>query len=254
MSGWVLYCVVFAAAAKSCYAFCQFSPDLWCSSPEISHKCQVSSQCEGWNCLSHVDAKPVDLVIYYESDCEECSDLFENQLDFAYKEVAEIINLQLVPYGTTTEEFDGDTWKFTCKNGLNQCTRNIIQACTIHFAMNISVQFPFIKCIMTSTGSPELVTQTCASKFKGIDWAKIIQCSKERQGIELEHQLALLTEALQPPTDVYPVVTLNGDRVDDIQGKTGAELVKLICQNYQGPLPYGCRNETSNPSHSCHSA
>ncbi|KAL3892301.1 hypothetical protein ACJMK2_004518 [Sinanodonta woodiana] len=149
------------------------------------------------------------------------------------------------------EKKDGSSWEFKCQHGEEECIGNIIETCTIYLTRNISVYFPFIHCIETTKGHIENATQKCASKFKGIDLDKIMGCSKSSLGNELEHQMALLTEALQPPHTYVPWVTLNGVHTDDIQDMAENDLVNLICQTYQGPKPAGCQKEENNLMHSC---
>ncbi|KAL3892302.1 hypothetical protein ACJMK2_004519 [Sinanodonta woodiana] len=230
MNGLELVCIVFVASASSCYGFCQFPQHLWCSSPEIAKECRVTSQCKGLICLAKVDAKPVDVVVYYEAMCSECIDFVKDHLSLADKEVGEIMNLQLVPYVDT-------------------------EACIIYLYPNISVHFPLIECMMTTVGLPEDNAKTCALKFGGVDWAEIVKCSRGSLGRRLEHQMGLHTKSLAIPEDAYlPYVTLNGVLVGDVMDKPGTDYVNLICHNYQGPFPYGCRMEKSHPNHSCRKA
>ncbi|KAL3892304.1 hypothetical protein ACJMK2_004521 [Sinanodonta woodiana] len=230
MNSWVFCCIVFVASTSCCYGFCQFPPELWCSTPEIVKECRVETHCQWWNCLSQVVAKPVDVV----------------------KEIGEIMNLQLVPYGNTEEMPNGDSWKFTCELGDQQCSANIIQACAINFISNISEQFPFIECMMITTGLPEDIAKSCATSLGGINWVEIVGCSREGKGRELEHQMALRTKALETREgSSLPFVTINGKLLGDVTEQSSTDFVNLICRNYQGPFPYGCRKQQSNPTHSC---
>ncbi|KAL3892306.1 hypothetical protein ACJMK2_004523 [Sinanodonta woodiana] len=252
MTVWVLCCIVFVAATCSGYQFCQFPPELWCSTPEIEKECQVTNQCQWWSCLSKVDAKPVDVVVYYESYCTECDTFFEEHLKQAVNQVGQIINLQLVPYGDTKETPEGESWKFTCKEGEYQCKSNILQACAIDLYTNIAVQYPLIACIMASNGDPEEIVKQCALKLGGIDWADIIRCSRQGKGPELEHQMGLRTKALETREDYYlPYVTVNGAFMYGMTEQPVTDFIKSLCQKYQGPFPYGCRLQKSNPSHTC---
>ncbi|KAK3611565.1 hypothetical protein CHS0354_018080 [Potamilus streckersoni] len=250
MKGWV-FCVVFVAGASSCLGVCRFSPSLWCSSNAIAEECQVTSQCKQWTYPPLNDVKPVDFTLYYESLCPGCREMFATQLNLAYRKVGEIMNLTLVPYGNAQEKKDGSKWVFECQHGKEECIENIIETCTLYLFKNITVYFPFIQCMETTSGPPEKVAQKCASKFKGIDLDKIMGCSKGILGNELEHQMALQTNALQPPHTYVPWVTLNGVHTDEIQDKAVTDLVNLICQTYQGPKPAGCEKEENNLMHSC---
>lgn len=52
----------------------------------------------------------------------------------------------------------------------------------------------------------------CA-KQQGIDIQPIMDCSTSSLGNSLEHQMALKTEALNPPHEYVPWVTLNGVKI-----------------------------------------
>ncbi|KAL3892305.1 hypothetical protein ACJMK2_004522 [Sinanodonta woodiana] len=252
MTAWVFCCILFVAATSSCYGFCQFPPELWCSTPDIAEECQVTNHCQGWTCLSKVDSKPVDVVVYYESYCIECNTFFEEHLKQAVNQVGQIMNLKLVPYGDTEETPNGESWTFICGEGNDQCKSNILQACAIDLHTNMSVQYPLVACILTSNGEPEDNVKQCALELGGINWADIIRCSRQGKGPELEHQMALQTKALEPREDAYlPYVTVNGVCSDGITEQPVTDFINSLCQNYQGPFPYGCRLQISNPAHTC---
>jgi interferon gamma-inducible protein 30 len=60
-------------------------------------------------------------------------------------------------------------------------------------------------------------------------------------GNQLEHEMALRTNALQPPHQYVPWVTLNGVHTERIQTEAQNNLIQLICDTYQGsPKPQGC--------------
>jgi interferon gamma-inducible protein 30 len=53
--------------------------------------------------------------------------------------------------------------------------------------------------------------------------------------------MALRTNALQPPHQYVPWVTLNGVHTAEIQSKAENNLIQLICDTYQGsPKPEAC--------------
>ncbi|KAL3892308.1 hypothetical protein ACJMK2_004525 [Sinanodonta woodiana] len=251
MNGWVFCCVVFVAAVSVCYGECRFPPSLWCSSLEIAKKCQVTGQCEEWTFPSVNDVRPVNFTLYYESLCPDCRNFFADQLNLAYTKVGGIMNLTLVPYGNAREKQVGSRWEFDCQHGKEECVGNIIETCAIYIIKNITVYYPFIHCMETTDGLPEDAAAKCATKFKGIDLDKIMGCSKSSLGNELEHQMALQTNALQPPHTYVPWVTLNGVHTEEIEHKAETDLVNLICQTYQGLKPAGCKKEDNYQLHSC---
>ncbi|GFN89450.1 gamma-interferon-inducible lysosomal thiol reductase [Plakobranchus ocellatus] len=72
----------------------------------------------------------------------------------------------------------------------------------------------------------------CASKFP-VPLESIMNCSKSDYGNELEHKMALKTNALQPPHGYVPWITINGVHTEAIEKEAERDLVKLICDTYK---------------------
>jgi len=49
----------------------------------------------------------------------------------------------------------------------------------------------------------------CATQYK-VELQPIIDCANGDMGNKLEHQMAMMTDALQPPHKYVPWVTVNG--------------------------------------------
>ncbi|XP_013417145.1 gamma-interferon-inducible lysosomal thiol reductase [Lingula anatina] len=220
---------------------CNIPPSQWCSSEEVAKTCQVYQQCK--NYIQNTANVPVNFTLYYESLCPDCKNFFKQQLYKAFKSVGSIMNLTLIPYGNAREQKIGDQWVFDCQHGKQECIGNVIETCAISILGNISVYMPFIYCIEHSSDSqPSKSAQKCASQF-GIDLAPIMKCSTSKMGNDLEHQMAVRTDALRPRHTYVPWVTLNGVHTKEIQWKAEHNLIQLICETYQGgSKPVACSN------------
>lgn len=86
--------------------------------------------------------------------------------------------------------------------------------------------------------------EQCASQF-GIDFSSIDKCRSGAQGNALEHEMALKTNALNPPHYFVPWITLNGKHTDEIQNEATFDLLGLVCDTYQGTKPDACQKKES---------
>lgn len=224
---------------------CDFPPSLWCTSNEIAKNCQVETQCAEWNKYKNVQswkAEPVAITLYYESMCPDCKQVFAEQLYPTWKKLAAtgILDLNVIPYGNAHEKQNGTMWEFDCQHGPDECLGNIIEECAMHlYHHNLTLLMPFLVCIEQSQELPATAAKQCAQD-QGLDYARITGCATGDLGNQLEHKLAVATEALDPPHQYVPWFTLNGVHTEDIQNQAQENLLKLICDTYKGPQPEAC--------------
>ena len=220
---------------------CTLPPSVWCSTNEVAKLCHVEKQCESF--LNPVKQAPlVNFTLYYESLCPYCQSFILSQLYPTFKSIGDIMRLTLVPYGNARQKKVGGKWQFTCQHGKAECYGNLIETCSIHFHPNVSEYFPFIHCIEKSQSSFKESAPKCAKKL-GFDYSKIQTCAEGPLGNELEHEMGLKTEGLQPPRKYVPWVTLNGIHTEKIENKAMKDLKGLICETYQGtPKPKACQD------------
>ncbi|KAJ7360409.1 antigen processing and presentation of exogenous peptide antigen via MHC class I [Desmophyllum pertusum] len=190
---------------------------------------------------SPASAPKVALDLYYESLCPDCQLFISQQLYPTYQKVSEIFNLTLVPYGNAEESKRGAKWVFECQHGPKECQGNLIETCAISLLKNISVSFPFVHCFEKDIGrqDPKAVAENCA-KSLGIDYAPIEGCVSGPQGNELEHKMAMKTDALEPQHEYVPWVTINGKHTEKMQRKAQNNLLALVCEYYTGTKPSEC--------------
>ncbi|CAF0825939.1 unnamed protein product [Didymodactylos carnosus] len=128
----------------------------------------------------------------------------------AYQALSSIVNITFIPYGNAKELFRPETglWQFYCQHGSDECLGNIIH---------------------------------CALK-SSIDYDKISTCTKSKLGNDLQHQYALMTDALQPQHTFVPWVTLNNEHTAKIQEQAEDNLIGLLCDTYKGSnIPDACK-------------
>lgn len=81
------------------------------------------------------------------------------------------------------------------------------------------------------TGDIKTAAAKCAKQFK-IPMDQITACISSPYGNSLEHSMAVVTDALNPPHKYVPWVTVNGVHTEDIEQQALDNLVKLICDTY----------------------
>ncbi|CAG5132987.1 unnamed protein product [Candidula unifasciata] len=218
---------------------CNIPSRFWCDSKEIALQCGVYEQCKKYQWTLRQDATPVDFTLYYESLCPDCKQFIPRILYPTYLKLASITNLTLVPYGNARERQVGSRWEFTCQHGQEECLGNIIATCTIAIVKNIDVYFPFLNCMEATNQQPRTAAEQCATQFK-VPLNEILNCTTSDYGNQLEHQMALKTDALVPRHKYVPWVTLNGVHTEAIQYEAQYNLKKLLCDAYQGVKPPAC--------------
>eukprot|EP00795_Rhopilema_esculentum_P004765 gene4765-21069_t len=153
-----------------------------------------------------------------------------------------ILDVDLVPYGNAREYQYGGQWIFYCQHGANECLGNLIETCAIHAAGNASVYAPFIHC-MEYYGPTTSNLQYCATTSH-MDYATINSCVQGSLGNQLQHQMALKTDALNPPHQYVPWITVNGVHTDQIQNAVQTNMLGYVCSMYQGTKPAVCSSKT----------
>ncbi|KAK3749816.1 hypothetical protein RRG08_063099 [Elysia crispata] len=217
---------------------CNVPSRFWCDDEEIATSCGVLQQCQEFEWTE--TNKKVEFVLYYESLCPDCKDFINGMLYPHYANLSSIMNLTLVPYGNALERKVGDKWVFQCQHGEQECIGNVIETCAIAIVKDITKYFPFIHCMEQSELNPEEAAKKCSTSFP-VPIADILKCSKSEYGNKLEHEMAVKTDALQPPHKYVPWVTVNGVHTAAIESEAEKDIVKLVCDTYKGPKPPVCK-------------
>jgi len=218
---------------------CKYSPEQWCDSREIAKECQVYDICERIGLFNEKAAPAVNVSLYYESLCPGCRLFIQGQLAKAVEKVGDIMTVDLVPYGNAREEQTGSEWKFTCQHGAPECKGNVIESCAISLLKDFKAYWPFVLCLESEEGEFDTVGPKCASAT-GVDYTPIQACANNSTGNQIEHEMALKTEALDPAHTYTPWIVVNGQHSEFIQDMAQTHLIELVCYLYTGEKPAAC--------------
>ncbi|NWX60900.1 GILT reductase, partial [Promerops cafer] len=231
---------------------CDYPAHRWCSSRDIAVACQVESHCPS---LPRPAAAPVELSLYYESLCPACREFLILELFPTWLLLPEeMLNITLVPYGNAQERNVSGKLDFECQHGPEECLGNMMEACLMHEAKNFSTYFPVIFCLESGSSvtknlkascPPDRPHVPCARQCLQIyapevDSGRVTACVQGDTGVALMHHNAQVTEALDPPHQYVPWITVNGKHTEELQAQAQASLLGLVCHLYQGKKPEAC--------------
>lgn len=174
----------------------------------------------------------VTVSVYYETHCPDSKAFLLDQLIPTYRELTEITNVQLFPYGKASyERLDNGTYQFYCQHGPRECRGNTVQACALDM-YPIDKVIPFVEC-MEKSGLPDTVVDSCAQS-SDLDASKVNQCADGAKGNNLLLQMGQATKAANPHLRFVPSIHINGVYNDDIQRDALSNLKRVICSTYKG--------------------
>ncbi|XP_067330043.1 gamma-interferon-inducible lysosomal thiol reductase [Channa argus] len=223
---------------------CSVPPSKWCSSLDSAVKCGVLKQCLESNFTrSHEATEKVQVALYYESLCPGCRQFLTQIIYPTWLLLNEIMDVDLVPYGNAAEKHDGQKYIYQCQHGEPECLGNMIETCLMNLS---SSAFQIIQC-MESSANVIKSAQICGElQDPELSWTSIMSCVKGDQGNQLMHLNALKTDALNPPHQYVPWVTINGEHTEALQDKAMNSLFTLVCSMYKGPKPKACGGSQSH--------
>uniref|UniRef100_A0A803W5P9 Gamma-interferon-inducible lysosomal thiol reductase n=1 Tax=Ficedula albicollis TaxID=59894 RepID=A0A803W5P9_FICAL len=240
---------------------CDYPAHRWCSSRDTAAACQVQSRCPS---LPRPAAAPVQLSLYYESLCPACRQFLVLKLFPTWLLLPEeMLNITLVPYGNAQvgagppgaagsprcrrprsdrllpqERNVSGKWDFRCQHGPEECLGNMMEACLMHEAQNFSTYFPVIFCLESGSSVTKNLEACLQIYAPELDSGRVTACVQGDTGMALMHHNAQVTDALQPPHQYVPWITVNGKHTDELQAQAEASLLGLVCHLYevgQGP-------------------
>jgi interferon gamma-inducible protein 30 len=189
----------------------------------------------------------VQVELYYESQCPGCREMITTSFYDAYQKdgFLDMVDVTFIPYGNAQESpgSDDDTlYDFKCQHGPSECIFNIIETCALNKIQCPYAKFEFINCIENNDENRnvdqdyEKIALNCAIKINLNDTVveEIKMCSVSKEGNELEHDMAVKTESLNPPHTYVPYVVVNGVHSDDIQTDITDSVFDYVCKTYMG--------------------
>jgi interferon, gamma-inducible protein 30 len=180
----------------------------------------------------------IKIDLYFESQCPGCRQLITTSFAEAMKadSFLQMAELNFWPYGNAHEYQSGNDWTFTCQHGEPECQYNFIETCAKNLVGCPFQYFNFLNCVESSdTGRDyETVAKNCASSAGVTNIDDIMSCYRGSDASAMEHQVALKTEALNPPHKWVPWVTVNDVYDEKVQDDISDSLLKFVCQNYKG--------------------
>ena len=193
----------------------------------------------------------VQVELYYESQCPGCREMITTSFYDAYQQdgLLDMAVITFIPYGNAQESSssknpnpDPRPYHFKCQHGPSECIYNIIETCALDKIKGPSDQFEFLNCIENHDENRDIdqdyydIAFKCAieANLKDAVVEEIKICSTSQEGNELEHEMAIKTEALNPPHTYVPYVVVNGVHDDDIQTDVTDSLFDYICKTYTG--------------------
>uniref|UniRef100_A0A0D3EVS4 Gamma-interferon-inducible lysosomal thiol reductase n=1 Tax=Oryza barthii TaxID=65489 RepID=A0A0D3EVS4_9ORYZ len=179
----------------------------------------------------------VTMSVYYETLCPFCSGFVVNDLARIFRDgLSPVVDLRLVPFGNGRVSPDGS---ITCQHGEEECQLNAIEACVIRLWPDAEQHFPFINCIEHLALTQKWNAWQSCFQETGLASQPVMDCYNSGYGTQLQLQYAAETNALQPPHQFVPWVTVNGRPLGDDYTNFEA----YICRAYDGELPEACRGK-----------
>ncbi|NP_001281124.1 gamma-interferon-inducible lysosomal thiol reductase precursor [Cynoglossus semilaevis] len=229
---------------------CSSPPSRWCSSLDSAIRCGVVKQCLESNFTkSRMTDDTVKVELYYESLCGGCRGFLAGMLYPTLVMLQDIMTVTLVPFGNAVEKPDGAKYIFECQHGEEECLGNMIEACLL----NMSPSAIDIIFCMESSSDVIKSAESCFNIYETeLSWGKIMSCVNGDAGNHLMHLNAVKTNALDPPHEYVPWITINGEHTEELQDKAMASLFTLVCNMYKGPKPGVCGGDKRHYKSYCH--
>jgi len=226
--------IVVAAAVCVCVSLAEFR-----ASPATVEASEHHSQ---WA----TDNEKVKIELYYESQCPGCRQMVTTSFYEAFQAEGflDMAEVEFVPYGNAQEtKTASGTYEFRCQHGPSECVYNTIEVCAMAKIDDPLVAFQYIDCIERSDDSRdpqqdfEKVAIACCelTNLPERTVSQMEECAVGLEGIQLDHEAALRTDALDPPHTYVPYLVVNGEHSDTVQDAITDSLLNYVCGAYRGP-------------------
>lgn len=184
-------------------------------------------------CVCVTASQKVNVSVYYEVLCPDSIRFVRGSMWRAYKEVPELMNLDLVPYGKARyERRSDDSIKFSCQHGPAECEGNMVQACALKLLPQ-EKQVDFVRCMLTQR-RPQTSGPVCAESLS-LSYAPVQSCVSGSTGPQYLMEMGQKTEALKPKLTFVPWIVVNGQYNEETQNAALDDLKSVVCSKYKGP-------------------
>ena len=188
-------------------------------------------------------APKVNVTLYSESLCPDCIDFITGAWTTVWNTpgvggVDGIIEWNQVVFGNAKVSKNNAT--ITCQHGPEECSMNTAQACALDlYKGNASAWVPFMICLENAGSNMPSELKSCAAT-NDLDFAKIDACWKGKEGFQLDLDSGIATNALQPPHEFVPWVTLGGIPGTFCHNSNCDTFLSAVCDAYTGTKPSAC--------------
>ena len=198
------------------------------------------------------DPTVINVEIYYESLCPDCTNLISGQLNKSWHELAmtaALFDVDMIPYGNAREfpNRKERKWDFQCQHGHKECLGNIIEACIIN---RVYLSHYYMRTLICMEGAEDPVeaAKGCIESHPEtahfMKWQDIEACAHGKEGNRLMHANALRTESLKPKHKYVPWLVFDGKHSAVLDELASRDLSSVICDLYKakfGHIPLQCK-------------
>jgi len=182
----------------------------------------------------------INIKVYYESMCPDSKYFINHQLIPTIKQLHEIVNFNLIPYGKAKTFKNTTGIYFTCQHFRLECEGNKFHACAVKHIKNQQKLLQFVSCLFRNMRNPPKSAQSCTNEV-GADWETMQKCATTNEGSELLKMHGEDTHNLNPSVTFIPTILLNNSQ--RIQKDILKDLKKEVCSEYTlstGLKPESC--------------
>lgn len=183
-------------------------------------------------------AKRINITVMYEALSNSSADFIKEHVAPVFKYMHQGINLELVPYGSTTDDISEFRYEFTCPNGEKECFAMKVHACLLYYLNKRKKHtrlVEIIQCLMGHSDHKKALSKCCSKS--GVQYLRIRKCASRIYGSVLLAQHGEKTRQLASRVTEFPAVVIDGvfDEVKNIMALT--DLWSLVCRE----VPEVCR-------------
>ncbi|XP_037049798.1 GILT-like protein 1 [Bradysia coprophila] len=187
--------------------------------------------------VTSINAQKLHVAVYYESLCGDSIRFITNQLNPAYDDLKDYIEILFVPFGKSWRN-GGET--FICQHGPEECAGNMVQSCTLN-ALNGPMNgnpdgsMAYVACQMAP--GAEQSGRVCAEKV-GIDFGFVSQCVNGGLGQQLQYGAEKATHEIAYPYPRFvPTIVYNRRFDQKLQNRSLSDFVGVVCELIRNQAP-----------------